>query len=137
MSSGDAIHILYADDDSDDIELVRGYFAEYKPHIKLTTFPDGFDLVRHLYQYPEGMALPSLIIVDMNMPKFDGKITIEVIKDQSRLKDIPLVIFTTSSDSGDKKFAHDNNVGFISKPISEHQMHSITESFLNYCSDTI
>ncbi|RYF96021.1 MAG: response regulator [Chitinophagaceae bacterium] len=137
MSPNEPIRILYADDDSDDIELLKHSFAAFKPHIELITFPDGYDLTKYLYQYSEFDSLPCLIIVDMNMPKFDGKVTVGVIKDLERFHNVPMVIFTTSSHPMDQKFARDNQVGFITKPINGAQMRLITEKLLTHCSDAI
>lgn len=134
-TSGELTSILYADDDTDDQEFVVSSFANYKPHIEVITFADGYDLMRYLHTYPMGESTPCLIIVDMNMPRFDGRTTVSMIKDMERFKETPLVIFTTSSSPPDKQFARENNVGFVTKPISGQQMRVITESFLGFCAD--
>ena len=129
--------ILYADDDTDDIEFVENAFKRGHPRVELLTFPDGFDLVQYLHTLPKDAEGPCLIIVDMNMPRFGGKMTIETIRKNERFSKTPIVIFTTSSYLEDLRYARERNVGFVTKPIDSAQMREITARFIDYCHESI
>ena len=64
--------VLYADDDPDDIELVQDAFKAYYHNIELFTFRDGVELLNYISS-PKNTLLPCLIILDVNMPRMNGK----------------------------------------------------------------
>ena len=127
--------ILYADDDPDDIELVHEAFQLYSNNIKLISFPDGGQILDYLISIPETEDLPCLIILDINMPVMTGKEVLEQLRKTKRLQNIPVVLFTTSSQTPDKLFAEQNNAGFITKPIGIKEMNLIINQFINQCEE--
>ena len=70
----------------------------------------------YLNEAKAGGSLPCLIIMDINMPKMDGKKAIQLIKADKDLSAIPLVIFTTSSSLVDKRYFELYNVQYVTKP---------------------
>jgi CheY-like chemotaxis protein len=85
--------ILYADDDADDCELVVEALEKIDPRINCVMVNDGLQALRTLN---EEKKLPDYIILDVNMPVMDGKNCLIELKKDDRLKEIPVVIYSTS-----------------------------------------
>ncbi|GEO10400.1 response regulator [Segetibacter aerophilus] len=129
--------VLYADDDIDDIQLVRDAFSEYSQNVKLVTVEDGLEALSFLKNLSSDDPAPCLIILDINMPRMDGKEALVKIRQMKRFEDIPSILFTTSSQKRDKDFAEKYNAGFLTKPIDFTQMDIIARKFIEHCSDDI
>lgn len=129
--------VLYADDDKDDITLVEDAFSETADNIELVTAYNGADALNYLYSLTQLDPNPCLIILDVNMPRMDGKETLLRIRQMERFKMIPVVLFTTSSFHQDKHFAEKYNAGFITKPLNTQQMKHITDQFIEHCTDEV
>lgn len=87
--------ILYADDDQDDCELVIEALEAIDPKIECTMASDGSQALSLLN---EGEKLPDYIFLDVNMPVMDGKHCLLELKKDARLKNIPVVIYSTTQD---------------------------------------
>lgn len=129
--------VLYADDDVDDIELLKDVFLPYSNNVELVTFANGFQLISYLQNLKTEDASPCLIILDINMPLLDGKETLIEIRNSYRTKEVPVILFTTSSQPRDKEFAFKYNAGFITKPLNYQQLGHIADIFIDYCSDEV
>lgn len=127
--------VYYVDDDPDDRTIVADAFQTHKQDLELQTFADGVDLLRHLNSNPE--VSPCLIILDINMPKLDGKDTLRLLRDNPKFESTPVVLFTTSSLPADSYFARHYKAGFITKPIDLQHMNVIVHQFIDYCKDGI
>ena len=90
--------ILYADDDIDDCELIVEALEQIDPGIECTMVSDGKQALNVLN---EEAALPDYIFLDVNMPVMDGKHCLMEIKKDHRLKDIPVVIYSTSQNENE------------------------------------
>lgn len=123
--------VFYVDDDLDDRQLMADCFQPFNHQVELHLFEDGVDLLRYLNSNPE--VVPCLIILDLNMPKLDGKDTLRLLRDNSKFEAVPVIIFTTSSLPADSYFAKYYKAGFETKPLNLHQMSQVTEKFLRYC----
>lgn len=116
--------ILMAEDDSDDQLLVRDAFAETGFDVDLRFVRNGVELMDYLkqqngYSAPAGAPRPGLIILDLNMPRKDGREALREIKADAGLKQIPVVILTTSTAGPDITRAYELGANsFISKPAS-------------------
>lgn len=113
---------LMADDDGEDCILAESAFEEAKISGEIRFVGDGRDLLEYLWNEcekdPERMQLPDLILLDLNMPRKDGREALKEIKGDSRLRDIPVVILSTSRDERDIKLCRDAGAsGFIVKPV--------------------
>ena len=129
--------VFYADDDTDDLELVQEAFGRYTNDVEVVTARDGVQALSYLQSLDEYASAPCLIILDINMPLLNGKDVLRKIKDIPPLASVPVVLFTTSSSSLDKEFAKKYNAGFITKPLDVSQMQIITELFIDHCSDEV
>jgi len=129
--------ILYADDDLDDISLVESAFTATTINVELITAYDGEDVLEYLENLTPLHPDPCLIILDINMPKLNGKDTLQRIRQMDRYKNIPVVLFTTSSMEGDSKFAERFNASLIIKPLNSYQMQGITNRFIEQCTEEV
>ena len=129
--------VLYADDDIDDIQLVREAFFHYSKNVELVTVEDGLEALSFLKNLSIDEPAPCLIILDINMPRMDGKEALMKIRQMKRFEDIPSILFTTSSQPRDKEFAEKYKAGFLTKPIDFTQMDFIAATFIEHCSDEI
>ncbi|HYG18212.1 MAG TPA: response regulator [Ohtaekwangia sp.] len=87
--------ILYADDDIDDRDLVLEALREIDPSISCMTATNGREVLDML---EKGSCLPDYILLDINMPGMNGKECLAALKRNERLKSIPVVIYSTTSD---------------------------------------
>lgn len=129
--------ILYADDDEDDLLLLQEAFLGHASNVEMITVSNGMDALRYLEESASSAPSPCLIILDVNMPRLNGKETLERIRHMKRYADTPVVLFTTSSLPWDKTFAEKYKAGFVTKPIDSNQMAVIADLFMEHCSDEI
>lgn len=94
--------ILYADDDSDDHFFLRESITCTGLPADIVYLTDGDQVIRYLEK--NGDALPSLIVLDLNMPRLNGKQTLERLKTDNRFSEIPVIILSTSNNKLDKEF---------------------------------
>lgn len=126
--------VLYADDDADDIQLVREALINLTQNVELITVSDGLEALSFLKNLSKDDPEPCLIILDINMPRMDGKEALMKIRQMTRFEEIPAILFTTSSQARDKDFAEKYKAGFLTKPIDITQMDTIARKFIERCS---
>lgn len=129
--------VLYADDDPDDLALVQEAFEKYADNVDVVTVSDGFEAISYLNGLDHFEPAPCLIILDINMPRMNGKEALQKIRNLQRFEGIPVVLFTTSSFLLDKDFATKYAAGFITKPLDSRQIKIIAEQFVSHCTDEI
>jgi CheY-like chemotaxis protein len=118
------ITILLADDDPDDRLLTRDAFDESRLRNVLETVEDGEELMDYLnhrgkYSGDGARPSPSLILLDLNMPRKDGREALREIKTNPALRNIPVVVLTTSKAEEDIFRTYDLGVNsFIIKPVT-------------------
>jgi CheY-like chemotaxis protein len=124
MISGRPITILLADDDAEDRQLLRDALVESRLHNQLFTVNDGEELLdflhhRGVYCSAEAAPRPGLILLDLAMPKLDGREALEEIKSDPDLRKIPVVVMTTSSADEDICRSYDLGASsYITKPVT-------------------
>lgn len=118
------ITILLADDDSDDRMLAEDALAESRLANAVRYVEDGEELLDYLYHRgkyadPESAPRPGLILLDLNMPRKDGREALREIKADASLRRIPIVVLTTSKAEEDIYRTYDLGVNsFITKPVT-------------------
>jgi CheY-like chemotaxis protein len=128
--------ILYVDDDDDDRELFAEMIKEGYPGINLVLSENGLKAIDYLQSVElPGKELPCLIVLDLNMPFLDGKKTFEKIKTNPALKNIPIVIFTSSHNPHDKTFFNNAGIELITKPDDYAMMPAIAQRMMHHCID--
>src|SRR5688572_7747309 len=95
--------ILYAEDDLDDLDMVKLAF-ENQNNIEIKHAHDGNEAFAYLNSVGNNKQLPCLIILDINMPGMDGRQTLLQLKQHDTYKNIPVVMFTTSNSPTDIEF---------------------------------
>jgi CheY-like chemotaxis protein len=133
MQTRDHRIVLHIDDDEDDRELVREGIFQKDKNIILRQVDNGKAGLSFLQQAKEFGDLPCLIILDLNMPKMDGRQVLAEIKKDQQLASIPLVIFTTSDSSMDKHFAAKEGVQLITKPPTLNILSRAMDKLLSFC----
>ena len=129
--------ILYADDDADDLMLVQEALTNFTDSVEVITMNSGEEAIDFLENLDALEPAPCLIILDVNMPRLNGKETLLKIRNMERFEEIPVVLFTTSTFPLDKSFAEKYKAGFITKPIDMRQMGKIADQFVEHCTDEI
>ena len=118
------ITILLADDDEDDRRLTKDAFAESRLANDLRCVEDGQQLLDYLrregaFREAADAPRPGLILLDLNMPRLDGREALQAIKADPSLRSIPVVVLTTSKNEEDVFRSYDLGVNsFITKPVS-------------------
>lgn len=125
--------ILCADDDDDDIQLLREAINGIDGRYSLVKARDGVDALAQLQKMKEAGTLPCLVVLDINMPKMDGRQTFLSIRHNPDFASIPVVIFSTSSSSLDKMFFSKKDVEYIIKPINYPLLVDVAQKLLNFC----
>ena len=130
--------ILIADDDSDDCYLIRLAFEDCKIDNPIIFFQNGLELVEYVNQHElvEEKSI-GLIILDLNMPKMDGKETLSNLKSNPSWRKIPVVVMTTSKDLEDINKCYDLGASsYITKPSSydglNDAIRTMVKLWLNY-----
>lgn len=132
-----AIVILMADDDPEDVMLARDALAESRLANALNVVGDGEELLDYLYQrgkYNEGNApRPGLILLDLNMPRLDGREALSRIKSDPNLRRIPVVVLTTSKAEEDVFRSYDLGANsYITKPVTFDSLVNVVRSLAEY-----
>ena len=130
--------ILMADDDAEDCLLARDALAEAgQPH-QLRFVRDGeelFDYLRRSGEYSDGRDVPrpDLILLDLKMPKMDGREVLLEIKADPRFKRIPVVALTTSTAADDVGFSYDVGVNsYVTKPTTFRDLIDLMNTLSKY-----
>jgi len=132
------ISILMADDDEDDRQLAQEALQESKLVNELRFVKDGEELMDYLHhrgQYadPASSPRPGIVLLDLNMPRKDGREALREIKSDPELRRIPVVVLTTSDTEEDIIRSYDLGVNsFIKKPVTFNGMVDIMKALGNY-----
>ncbi|WKW11732.1 response regulator [Pseudogemmatithrix spongiicola] len=138
MTTRNAVTILIADDDAEDILLARDALAEARLANDLRVVSDGQELLDYLrregrFSDPATAPRPGLILLDLNMPKMDGRTALREIKGDASLRQIPVVILTTSQADEDIVASYDLGVNsYIRKPVSFAGLVEVMQSLKRY-----
>jgi two-component system, chemotaxis family, response regulator Rcp1 len=135
IESTDVIDILLVEDNPADVRLTQEAMRESKLLNRLTVMPDGVEALAYLKregQYANATR-PDLILLDLNLPKKDGRELLADIKNDSRLKSIPVVVLTTSDVHTDVVKSYNLHANcYISKPIELDKFLSIVRVIENF-----
>ena len=130
--------VLVADDDPDDRDLTREAFAATGTVGDLRFVEDGQELLDYLYRRgpyaAEGAApRPDLLLLDLNMPRLDGREALRQIKSDPDLRRMRVVVLTTSRAPEDILAAYDISASsYITKPTSYRHLLQVVESLARY-----
>lgn len=113
------IHILLVEDNEGDIVLTKEALSDAKIKNKVSVTKDGEEAIKFVNRgLADEVLLPDLILLDINLPKVDGKEVLQYLKTTPALKKIPVVMLTTSSSELDVTDSYNNYANcFITKPV--------------------
>ena len=123
MNTAKPITILLAEDDPDDRLLTKEALAESRLANELRFVEDGEELMEYLqqrgrYAGPAKTSRPGLILLDLNMPKLDGRQVLQQVRKDEGLRSLPVVVLTTSKQEGDILSSYELGCNsFITKPV--------------------
>jgi DNA-binding response OmpR family regulator len=119
--------VFIVDDDPDDRESIRDAFLANKHHQDYVFMKNGEQLIGHFTDAPA--KLPSLILLDLNMPGKDGRDVLKEMKTHKDFNLIPIIVITTSSSAKDREISYKLGANcFLTKPNSFHELVEITDS---------
>lgn len=135
MTTGRPIEILLIEDNPGDVDLTREMVEASKVRNVIRNVADGVEALaylRHQPPYTEAMR-PDLVLLDLNIPKKDGRAVLSEIKQDPDLKDIPVVVLTTSEAESDilKSYQLHANC-YISKPVDLSKFATIIRSIEDF-----
>ncbi|HWH01331.1 MAG TPA: response regulator [Pilimelia sp.] len=121
MTADIELQVLVVDDDLGDVALVRNAFADHPVRSHLHHAPDGAEALAYLRRQAPyaGAPRPDLILLDLNMPRVDGRQLLAEIKANDDLRAIPVVVFTTSATHTDVATSYTARANaYVTKPIN-------------------
>jgi CheY-like chemotaxis protein len=130
-----AIEVLLVEDSPGDVRLTREAFKDAKVHINLHVASDGAEAMAFLKHEGEyaNVPRPDLVLLDLNLPKKDGREVLEEIKESPTLKSIPVVILTTSSSEADILRSYRLHANcYITKPVGLEGFLTVVKSIDNF-----
>lgn len=131
MSRNETVRILIADDDEDDRMLIADAFEESLLKNPVDFVKDGEELMDFLRD--ENNELPGIILLDLNMPKKDGRTALKEIREDPALRNIPIVVLTTSKSEEDILKTYNLGVNsFITKPVTFDQLVDVVKVLGKY-----
>ena len=131
----DAITVLMVEDDPDDVYLTREALRASRLRVNLHVVHDGVEAMQYLRAEHDhaGRRRPDLVLLDLNLPRMDGREVLMEIKEDPTLTDIPVVILTTSQAEEDIAASYRQHANcYISKPVDIDQFRSVVASIENF-----
>ncbi|MDQ2656245.1 MAG: response regulator, partial [Bacteroidota bacterium] len=96
-------HIIFVDDDEEDHLIMSEYFREAGKGDCIKFIKNGQEALNYLNDISDDASLPSLIVLDLNMPILSGTQTLALLKEDPRYRKIPVLIFSTSENENEKR----------------------------------
>ena len=129
------IEILLVEDSPGDVRLTREALKEGKVRNNLHTVPDGVEALAFLRREARfsNVPRPDLILLDLNMPKKDGREVLKEVKDDPTLRSIPVVVLTTSKSDEDVLKSYDLHANcYIPKPVELDHFITVIQSIEDF-----
>ncbi len=133
----DKLFILIAEDDADDRFLFKTAFEEKGYEDDIEFVENGIELLKFLYtieeKKPGERQYPSFILLDLNMPKKDGREVLKEIKQHPEFKKIPVVVFTTTNSENEIRRCYELGANtYVVKPVSFDSLLKVVEEIRKY-----
>ena len=129
------VNILLIEDNPGDIRLTEEAFFECEINVNLTAVMDGVEAIKYLNKVGkfEKASSPDLILLDLNLPKKDGREVLKEIKTDPQLKRIPVIVLTTSNAEQDILRTYNLHAnGFINKPVDFDRFFDIIQKIKDF-----
>ena len=130
LSDQQSVHVVLADDDEDDRLMLEEAVHDVHPKIRFETVENGDALMKLLLT--SNSSLPDLILLDLNMPGKNGRVCLDEIRSSERLKNLPVVIYSTSANPKDIEETFDKGANlYIQKPNSYQELTALTKKLFS------
>ncbi len=126
-------YILLVDDDPDDLMLLREAIETLDENFSVSECKDGRSAINYLKENHSYHSPLCLVVLDINMPILDGREVLAIIKSDPALKNLPVVVFTTSTNPADKNYCAQFNVEMLSKPFNLSMLKEVAGKIVAYC----
>jgi CheY-like chemotaxis protein len=130
--------LLIVEDSDEDFVTLQHLMRRLSVESPLYRCVDGDEVFDFLYregnyQNPETAPRPSVILLDLNLPGTDGRDVLEQVKQDKDLREIPIVVFTTSANPRDIEFCYRHGAnGYLVKPIGREKLQETVQAFVSY-----
>ncbi|MDJ0704606.1 MAG: response regulator [Leptolyngbyaceae cyanobacterium MO_188.B28] len=130
--------LLVAEDSDEDFAVLQRLMKQMAVQNPIHRCTDGDEVLDFLYQSgdeigQESTPKPSIILLDLNLPGTDGREVLEQLKQDGDFREIPVVIFTTSSNPKDVEFCYQNGAnGYLVKPVNSIELQRTVQAFVDY-----
>ncbi len=130
--------LLVVEDSNEDFKMLQRLMrrmAVQNPIYRCSSGDEVFDFLYQEgnYQNPDLAPRPSVILLDLNLPGIDGRDVLERLKQDSSFKEIPIVVFTTSSNPKDVEFCYEKGAnGYLIKPMDAQELRKTVQAFVDY-----
>lgn len=132
MNQSNPINVLLVDDDPGDVDLTLEVMSLSKLKLNINVVEDGVKAISYLQKegsYREATS-PDLILLDLNMPRKNGREVLDFIKNDDTLKTIPVVILTTSDNEEDIERTYELGAScYITKPVGLEEFQKVVKAF--------
>ena len=119
--------LLIAEDSDEDFDVLKHLMEEMVVQNPIYRCEDGE------YANPDSAPRPSVILLDLNLPGTDGREILDQLKQDRNFKEIPIVVFTTSSNPQDIKFCYQKGAnGYLIKPMAFSDFEKVVRAFVDY-----
>jgi CheY-like chemotaxis protein len=129
------VNILLVEDNEGDIYLTREAFSELKVPVELVVVHNGEEAILYLDKIGNDLNVeaPVIILMDINLPKISGIEVLKYVKENQKLKHIPVIMLTTSSSKSDIMKSYRNHVNsYITKPIDLDEFMNVVSSIEHF-----
>jgi len=127
------IKILLADDDPEDRAIIAETFGEMKLSHVIHFVDSGEHIIKYLVGIYERYTLPSLVVLDLNMPGMNGTETLKMLKNDSRFRDIPVIIFSTSVNAIEmQECLKTGAAAYVVKPVTYKECLETSRAFYDF-----
>lgn len=133
--------LLVVEDSNEDFRMLQRLMQRFEVKNPIYRCSDGDEVLNYLYHKgaydnPRKAPRPSVILLDLNLPGVDGRYVLERIKQDITFREIPIVVFTTSSNPEDIELCYQKGAnGYLIKPMDYKELHNIMRAFVNYWLD--
>ncbi|MCG8367931.1 MAG: response regulator [Pseudanabaenales cyanobacterium] len=130
--------LLVVEDSDEDFAVLQRLMKRMAVQNPIYRCADGDEVLEFLYQSgdytdQDTVPRPSIILLDLNLPGTDGREVLEQLKQDGDLREIPVVVFTTSSNPKDIEFCYQNGAnGYLVKPVNSIELQRTVQAFVNY-----
>ncbi len=126
-------YVLIADDDADDTEMLTAVLKELESGLNVIVVDNGKGVMEQLEKVPASANVPCMLVMDMNMPRMDGRETVVAIKNHEDFKNMPLLLSSSSKNKTDELFAEKWGVRYFQKPDTMQGLRELAQIIIAMC----